>query len=296
MKEIALIGSTASGKSNLALKLAQNAYILSLDSLSVYKEIDIVSAKPSKEELQSIQHFGINVLYPNEYFSVQIFLELYKEAQAQAREDNKNLIIVGGSSFYLKSLIEGISYIPRFNEQSIAKAQALLESGEAFAFLENIDAPFAQKIKPNDSYRLGNALKLFFQTNTAPSAYFKAHPPKSINKDIPIFAIDVDKEALRAKIKERTKAMLKSGLIEEIEYLEQKYGRAIHPMKAIGIKESLEYLDGNIDKERLIELISIHTAQLAKRQRTFNRTQFTQKTLATTDVLEKVIKKYLTLG
>jgi len=102
IKQLAIIGPTASGKSDLAIKVALkiNAYILSIDSLSIYKEIDIVSAKPSKEELESVKHFGINVLYPDKYFSVDIFKNLYKEVLEKCKKDSKNLVIVGGTSFY----------------------------------------------------------------------------------------------------------------------------------------------------------------------------------------------------
>ena len=111
MKEIAIIGSTASGKTGLSLELAHktNSIILSLDSLSVYKEIDVASAKPTKEERGDIIHFGINEVFPNEEFDVIQFINCYKKAKKFAQQNNKNLIIVGGTGFYLKSLIEGIS-------------------------------------------------------------------------------------------------------------------------------------------------------------------------------------------
>ncbi|HFB53666.1 MAG TPA: tRNA (adenosine(37)-N6)-dimethylallyltransferase MiaA, partial [Sulfurimonas autotrophica] len=109
MKQLAIIGPTASGKSDLAIKIAKqmNAYILSIDSLSIYKEIDIVSAKPSREELEEVEHFGINEIYPNEHFSVEIFIKLYEDVVQRCKKEEKNLIIVGGTSFYLKSLLDG---------------------------------------------------------------------------------------------------------------------------------------------------------------------------------------------
>ncbi len=118
MKELALIGPTASGKSDLALRLAleHNAYILSLDSLSIYKEINIASAKPSKEELSQVDHFGIDLIYPDEAFSVGIFARLYKEIKLRCEKEEKNLIIVGGSSFYLRTLIQGLSVIPDYTD------------------------------------------------------------------------------------------------------------------------------------------------------------------------------------
>ena len=97
MKELSIIGPTASGKSDLALRLAleNNAYILSLDSLSLYKEIDIASAKPSKEELSLVKHFGVDLIYPNEEFSVGTFAKVYTDLKQQCINEGKNLIIVG---------------------------------------------------------------------------------------------------------------------------------------------------------------------------------------------------------
>ena len=111
MKEIAIIGSTASGKTALSLEIASktNSIILSLDSLCVYKEIDIVSAKPTLEERGEILHFGIDEVYPNVEFDVVCFMELYKKAKEYALKNDKNLIIVGGTGFYLKALIDGLS-------------------------------------------------------------------------------------------------------------------------------------------------------------------------------------------
>jgi tRNA dimethylallyltransferase len=110
-KQLALIGPTASGKTDLAIKLAHktSANILSLDSLALYKEIDIASAKPSIKERDNIKHYGIDELFANEFFDVTTFIELYKKAKKESIEENKNLIIVGGTSFYLSSLINGIS-------------------------------------------------------------------------------------------------------------------------------------------------------------------------------------------
>ena len=114
IKQLAIIGPTASGKSDLAIKIALqiDAYILSIDSLIIYKEIDIVSAKPSREELNAVRHFGIDVLNPDDYFSVDIFIDLYQEVLEECKKDSKNLIIVGGTSFYLKSLVQGLSSLP----------------------------------------------------------------------------------------------------------------------------------------------------------------------------------------
>ena len=273
---LAIVGPTASGKSDLSLELAQklNGVILSVDSLAVYKQIDIASAKPGKDELNKVLHFGIDKLYPNEKFSVIEFLKYFQEAKKYAKEHNKSLIIVGGSSFYLKVLTKGISNLPKISKE--AKEQTnnlLLNLKEAYEFLKNIDAVYAKQIKTNDRYRIEKALNLYFATNIAPSEYFKANPPKPLEPNLPIYEIKIDRTKLRERIKLRTKKMLKLGLIDEVAYLEHKYTRAPQAMGAIGIKEVLDYFDGVYNKNDLEEKIIINTARLAKRQVTFNKSQ-----------------------
>jgi len=293
--QFALIGPTASGKSALAIELAHkiDANILSLDSLAIYKEIDIASAKPSKEEQSGIQHFGIDEIQPNENFDVTTFVKLYKRAKERSIEENKNLIIVGGTSFYLNVLLKGISELPKISKESQEKSnQLLLNLPKAHAFLNELDPTYMRSIETTDRYRIEKMLNLYFEINQTPSNYFKNNPPKpTIKEKLPIYEIEVDRELLRERIKKRTKKMLEEGLIDEIFYLEKNYTRKPNCMKAIGIKEVLAYLDGVYDKKLMEEKIVTHTAQLAKRQRTFNRSQFQEKTLRSLKSLEELLLK-----
>ncbi len=277
MKQLAIIGPTASGKSDIALKLADkhNANILSIDSLSVYKEIDIASAKPSKEELLHVKHFGINEIYPDKNFDVNSFIHLYLTCKQQTQNENKNLIIVGGSSFYLKSLLQGLSDIPKISTQAREKAEKLLNNlSDAYNFLYTLDEKYMKNIAPNDRYRVQKMLELYFQTDTIPSEWFYKNRPKSVIDSIDIYNIDIQRDILRKRIKLRTHKMIKMGLIDEVSYLENSYTRKPNSMKAIGIAEVLEYFDGLTCKDSMIENIITHTAQLAKRQQTFNTNQF----------------------
>jgi len=280
--QLALIGPTASGKSALAIELAHktNAYILSLDSLAIYKEINIASAKPSIEERQSIQHFGVDVIFPHKPFDVTTFIKLYQKAKEQAIKDGKNLIIVGGTSFYLNTLINGISELPKISKETQEKSNELLKDlSSAHKFLYNIDEKYLKSITIHDRYRIEKMLNLYFQTGMSPTDYFEMNPPKpSITEPLPIYEITVEREILRKRINTRTLKMIKCGLIDEVFYLEKNYTRAPNCMKSIGIKEVLAYLDGNYTKMEMKEKIVTHTAQLAKRQRTFNASQFQNKT------------------
>ncbi len=274
---IAIIGPTASGKSDLALKLAkkEDSVILSVDSLSVYKEIDIASAKPSTKDLREVKHFGVDLLYPNEKFDVIKFLDEYKRAKSYAKEHNKKLIIVGGTSFYLKVLVNGISPMPKVSEDIKKRVEyELINLDSAYKKLLDIDSLYAKRVSHNDRYRVGKALEIYYSTNIKPTNYFKANPPIPLEPNLPIYEIKVDRDILREKIAKRTKKMLEIGLIDEVAYLEAKYTREPNSMKSIGIKEVLDYFDGKLNKEQLREKIIINTANLAKRQVTFNRSQF----------------------
>ncbi len=297
MKQLALIGSTASGKSALALSLAQehNALILSIDSLSIYKEIDIASAKPSRDELARIEHFGINTLAADETATVFTFIDEYHRAHEAATLQKKNLILVGGSSFYLKSMVDGLSYVPKITDETKAIATEMLHDLKgAYLYLSQIDPLTMHKITPNDSYRIEKMLHLTLQTSTPPSQWFEAHPPKSIITYCPILNIDIERPRLRERIALRTHTMAQEGLIDEVAELERLYGRTPNSMKAIGIIETLEFLDGKITKQKLLEDISTHTAQLAKRQQTFNTNQFALQTRGSVEELAKIATTILT--
>lgn len=292
IKQLAIIGPTASGKSDLAIKIAKkiDAYILSIDSLSIYNEIDIVSAKPSKEELSEVKHFGINLLNPDEYFSVDIFINLYKEVVTACKRDKKNLIIVGGTSFYLKSLLQGLSDIPKITKETSLHVKAKLKNLQnCYDLLFELDEEYMKKISPNDRYRIEKALLIYEASKLTPSQWFKHNPPKPIIENLDIYNIEVERDILRERIKKRTAKMLESGLIDEVCRLERKYTRLPHSMNSIGIVEVLEYLDAKVSKEEMCENISTHTAQLAKRQQTFNRTQFEDTVSASLEELEDII-------
>lgn len=292
MKQLAIIGPTASGKSDLAISIAQkiDAYILSIDSLSIYKEIDIVSAKPSKKDLETVKHFGINELSPDAYFSADIFMKLYKNVKDICEEEGKNLVIVGGTSFYLKSLLQGLSVLPHIDIKTQNDVTLELNNlEECYKVLHVIDKEYMQNISHNDRYRIEKALLIYRASGLSPTEWFRKNPPQVIIENLPIYSIDVDRQTLRERIAKRTDKMLAMGLIDEVCMLEQKYSRLPNAMGAIGIVEVLEYLDSKVTKEQMLKNISIHTGQLAKRQQTFNKTQFEEIISAPLEKLEDII-------
>ena len=291
MKELAIIGTTASGKTALSLEIANktNSIILSLDSLCVYKEIDIASAKPTKIERGDIVHFGIDEVFPNEKFDVIEFLNLYKNTKEYAEKNMKNLIIVGGTGFYLKALVDGISDGLKEN------TNLDMSLNDAYNLLYSLDKDYMQKIEPNDKYRVEKAYSIYKQSGLTPSQYFLKNPKIALSPNLPIFEILWEKDELINRISLRTKQMIKSGLIDETIYLEKKYTRAPNCMSSIGIIETLEYLDGKIDKKSLEDKIIQNTLKLAKRQNTFNKGQFTNRVSNIIPSLNSEIIKYFSI-
>lgn len=275
-KIIAILGGSGSGKTALSLELAgrYDSVILSLDSLSIYKEINIASAKPSVLERGEILHFGIDVLSPSVPQNVQNFIAEFLKAKDYCAIHQKNLLIVGGSGFYLKALLNGLSKLPKRDENVALAIQKIGDLEAQYAFLSRIDDVYAKALKPKDIYRITRALEIYFLTQEIPSVYFAKNPPKPFLMDCEIFEILLPREILHQRIAERTQQMLKRGLIAEVEFLTEKYGIAQQWARSIGIKEVLEYKAQNFDIKTLESLIATHTAQLAKRQRTFNKTQF----------------------
>ena len=273
--EFALIGTTASGKSDLALKIARefDGVILSLDSLSVYKEINIASAKPTALELESVKHFGINLIFPNEYFSVGEFIKEYEKAKSYAQNLQIPLIITGGSGFYLKAMMSGLA--PKIRD---IKCDLNLE--QIYELILKIDPEFGSKFSKNDKFRLEKWYSIYATTGEIPSKFLRENTTEPIISNLQIFEILWDREVLRDRIKIRTEKMLENGLIDEAKYLFGKYGFETKSLNSIGLKECGEFLRGELGKNELYEQICTHTAQLAKRQRTFNKSQFLENKIS----------------
>lgn len=259
--ELAIIGTSASGKSDVANALADEfkAVILSLDSLCVYNEINIASAKP---DITGLEYFGINLLSITQHFNVALFFDEYKRAKNRALELDTPLIIVGGTSFYLKALMSGLSQ--RVKEQDVK-----LNNDAIYELMKKVD--LRAKISPNDSYRLKKWLNIYEQTGQIPSEFLQNSLQEPLIKELEIYELVVDKEILRKRVEFRTQNMLKMGLIEEARDLFARFSANLKPLNSIGLKETRLFLQGLISKDELFTLITTHTMQLAKRQRTFNK-------------------------
>jgi tRNA dimethylallyltransferase len=230
--------------------------------------------------LSLVKHYGVDEIYPDEKFNVQKFIDIYQKIK------DRKIIIVGGTSFYLKSMISGLSPMPKISKEIEEEAKKY-----SWEFLYRVDSEYASKIKPQDSYRGQKGIELYLATNQPPTLYFQNNPPKPIIENCEIYEIAIDRDKLRERIRERTSKMFKIGLIEEVAFLDKKYSRELTPMKAIGVREVLDYFDGVYNREQLFEKIVINSARLAKRQQTFNRTQFKEKVSLPLSELEERLEQ-----
>ena len=263
-----------------------DAVILSLDSLCIYRQIDIASAKPSEEQLREIRHFGVNLIYPNEYFSVGEFIKEYAAARAFAERSGAPLRITGGSGFYLKAMLSGLApKVPDFKSE--------ISNDEIYALALRIDPEFAAKLSAADSFRLKKWLSIYKFCGEAPSKFLREKTAPPVISDIKIFEIDAPKQWLAGRIEARTKAMFERGLLEEAGFLFARYGSECRALGCIGLKECGQLLRRQISRAQCEQLVSLHTVQLAKRQRTFNRSQFADKISAPPQELEREILKLL---
>lgn len=267
---IVICGATATGKSGLALELAQrlNTVIISADSRQVYREFDIGTAKPSAAEQALIKHYLIDICEPTETLTLA---EYQQQAQALIESnlgENKPLLLVGGTGLYLKAIVRGLQ-IPRVSSQTELRQQLqALGQSQCYQFLAQIDAESALKIHPNDEIRTLRALEVYYVTGRPISQQQGENPPS-----YPILQIGLDcaVQDLDQRIAVRTRSMLEKGLVEEVRGLGEKYGWDLPLLATLGYGEIKKYLRGDISLAQATDLIILHTRQFAKRQRTWFR-------------------------
>lgn len=282
-----LTGPTASGKTRLALTLAQkhHAEILSMDAYAVYRGMDIGTAKPTLQERAEIPHHLIDLRDPNEDFSLAEYLQEARKAAEEVLSRGKTPLFVGGTPLYLKSLLFGVFESPpadeTFRQTWQQQAQEAAEKGDTLFLhrkVEEIDPPTAQRLHPNDTRRLIRALEVFHQTGQPMSTLqtqFEKTVPENLRSRIHVLALP--RKELHDRIEKRVDAMFEQGLLEEIQSLLQKYGYfSFTASQAVGYREVLPYLAAcqRGEKPSLEELknnVKAHTRQLAKRQCTWLR-------------------------
>lgn len=278
-KLVILTGPTAVGKTRLSVKLAKEigGEIISADSMQVYRHMDIGSAKITKEEMEGIPHYLVDILDPKENFNVFLFQKLAKKAMEQIYENGHIPILVGGTGFYIQSVLYDIDFEENEGDSAYRKELEALsvEKGAAYLhdMLKKVDARSAEQIHKNNVKRVIRALEYFHQTGTPISGHNDMERAKESPYDFCYFVLNDRRELLYERIEKRVDQMLSDGLVEEVQKLKEMGCSMEHiSMQGLGYKEILGYLDGQYDLERAVYLIKRDTRHFAKRQLTwFNR-------------------------
>ena len=273
-KVLTIVGSTASGKTTLAIEIAKriNGEIISLDSRQVFKGMAIGTAQPTKKQMDTVKHHLIGCLEPEEFISSGKYASLVKEKINDIVSQNKNPIICGGSGLYYRAIQKGIFEgsisnlkIRKKLELQYAKNPELL-----FNKLKSIDKKYSKIVHINNRQRLIRALEIYECTGKSPSEHFQTQyvdPAKTV--ELYTIFLRWERTSLNKRIKERTKDMLLKGWIDEVENLlelQTNRQKVFSSLNSIGYKHIKSFLNNEISKKEMFEIIYIRTRQLARRQ------------------------------
>lgn len=276
-KVIVICGPTASGKTKLSIEVAKmvNGEIVSADSMQIYKDMTIGTAKPTTEEMQGIKHYLIDFVSPDKRYSVAEYKNDATNAIEEIISKGKTPIVVGGTGLYVNSLIYEIEYPSveldmnyRKKLEEIAEKEGLYR---LYEMAMKVDKLAMKKISPNDKKRICRVLEIYHatgKTKTQIEIESRANKPKY---NYLVFGISMDREKLYERINKRVDIMIEDGLIDEVKKVLNKYDDFPTAMQGLGYKEVVEYINGDTTKEEMIEKIKMETRRYAKRQLTWFR-------------------------
>ncbi len=277
-RKILILGVTGSGKGRVAFDLAQesDAEIISIDSMKVYRRMDIGTAKPPPEARQRVNYHVIDVVEPSESFNVAAFLEAASAAIRQIENRNKTVIAVGGTALYIKSLLYGLFEEAGTDEQVRSRLHARAQAegpAELHRELTRIDPAAAERINPNDTRRIVRALEVYQTTGRPISSLQKQWQTPQKQDDWTIIGLAREKTNASSRINKRVRKMIDTGLVDEVKALLREDKPLSQQARcAIGYAEIIEHLEGRIDLDEATELIKKNTRRLAKGQRTWFKT------------------------
>jgi len=296
-KIVLIYGPTASGKSIFSIKLAKkiNGEIINADSMQVYKDLKILSARPLKKDYQKIKHHLYGFLSAKKNFSSGDWLKLTKQKILDIRKKKKTPILVGGTGLYFKALTEGLVNIPNIPIKFRKEVRSLykkLGSKRFYSKLVKLDPLVKNRINPYDAQRSIRAYEVKSFTKKSMYEWFKNTKSTFERNDFFKIYIEFPRDRLIKRINARAEDMISKGAIMEVKkFLRLKIQSSKTAHKAIGIKEIADFLNKKIDISEVIERISIKTRQYAKRQVTWARGNMINWNKISSDDLNKFLKK-----
>lgn len=273
-----VLGVTASGKARLGFELAKalDGEIVSIDSMKVYRRMDIGTAKPSPEARQQVRHHLIDIVEPSESFSVGVFLDQAAAVLDDIRSRGKTVVAVGGTALYIKALLYGLFEGPGSDEsiRSELRAQAAREGIDRLhEALRQIDPEAAGRISANDAKRIIRALEVYRLTGKPISSFQKQFDAEQPRHNWTIIGLRREKTIESQRINARVKKMIEQGLVDEVKMLLTENKPLSQQARcAIGYAEIIDHLEGRTSLEEAVELIKKNTRHLAKGQRTWFKT------------------------
>ncbi|MFA5927882.1 MAG: tRNA (adenosine(37)-N6)-dimethylallyltransferase MiaA [Candidatus Margulisiibacteriota bacterium] len=274
MKPLCIIGPTAAGKTAYALELAEKtgAEIISADSMQVFRHMNIGTAKPSPAELARTRHHLIDILDPDEPYSVFDFAQNVARLITEISARNKRVIIVGGTGLYLNALFSGLSFTSIPPDQEFRQELNAFDAAELHERLSKVDEVSARQIHPHNKKRVIRALEVFRQAGKPLS---RLATQSSQQDQYEIIGLSVERPELYARIDERVDQMFASGLLAEVQgLLDMGYSAGLQAMQALGYKESIAYLTSN-DPDNTIPTLEALKALIKQRTRNFAKRQLT---------------------
>ena len=277
-KVVVIVGPTASGKTALSIELAKriNGEIISSDSMQIYKDMDIGTAKVTKEEAEGIKHYLVDCVSPDERYTVSDFKKDAEKAIEEILEKGKTPIVVGGTGLYVNSLIYGIEYQDmnfdeKYRNELMEKAETEEGLKELWVEANKIDPEAMLKISPNDKKRIVRVLEIFKATGKTKTEQEILSRQNGVKYDYKVFGITMERGKLYSRINLRVDLMIEKGLEEEVKSLVNKYTKFPTAMQGLGYKEVVEYFEGNLTREEMIDKIKQESRRYAKRQLTWFR-------------------------
>lgn len=267
-KLIIILGPTASGKSELAIKLAQkfNGEIVSADSRQIYKEMNIGTGKITKKEMNDIPHHLINIVYPNQKFNVVLFKKIAVKTIKDIQKKEKLPFLVGGTGLYISSIVNNIEFPKVPPQKKLRKELEKKDTKELFRIYKKLDSKGAEFIEKENKRRLIRAIEV---SKTTGKSFWEQRKKGKPLFDILEIGINLPKEKLEKKVSKRVEKMLKMGLEKEVRDLNKKYGWDCPILQSIGYQEWKNYFKGETNKKDTIKKIKTHTLQFSKRQMTW---------------------------